>query len=252
MAITSVAAKASSFAVEEMAETALSMSMMGVRGEAMSVATEKIENEFLKEVVQDGVGAGFSVLSSAMMGAEQKIVEAAFNRFSVAAGAVAISGKNGVKNLARKFRKGRKSSMMTRAVSGLNLTTEDARLIADFGAINVNGRSSVVAPSASQDVYSMTMANKAQELESEKIRTMQADMGLKTMRDSFDIKLKSSSFLDTDKPLIKKVLRVDAVSDDLIVMLNSYSRASVFRDSAGNYVGSAQAQAELLTGLRLQ
>ncbi len=248
----SVAAKAGAFSVEEMAETALSMSMMGVRGDAMAAATDKIENEFLKEVVQDGVGAGFSVLSSAMMAAEQKVVEATFNRFGSVALGIALAGKNGVRTFARKFRKGRKASMMGRAVSSLNLTTEDARLVADFGAMNVNGRSSVVSPSASQDAFSMTVSNNMQELQSEKVRTMQAGMALTTMKDSFEIKLKSSSFLDTDKPLIKKVLRVEVVTDEMITMLNSYSRASVFKDTSGNYIGTAQAQTELLLGLRLQ
>ncbi|OIO17822.1 MAG: hypothetical protein AUJ81_01100 [Helicobacteraceae bacterium CG1_02_36_14] len=113
-----------------------------------------------------------------------------------------------------------------------------------------------IASSNNPQTHNATIQNKQQfenlQVNKEGVRSQLARLQTDGMRDTFEMKLKTSSFFNTDKTLISNMTGMLTVTDVDIKKLNSLSSSMVSQDSSGNWVGGNQAMIELLSALRLQ
>ncbi len=248
----SYALKAGQYGAEEALETATALALMGGRTELMTGITADIKNDFAKEVIQDGIGAAYNVMTQGVMMFEQAVLETAFNKFAAASTAIIVKSKIRLGDKLRGL-KGRKAKILSKVLGGFDkLDVDHARLIADYGAMSLQARNVINTPRSQTEALKMQQSADGVELNKEQVRLRMAGMAQNSMRNSFDMKLKLSKFTQDDEKLIKSVTGLRLVTQDDISKLNAMSGDTVFRDSAGNWLGGVQVQGELMTGIRLQ
>lgn len=244
-----VAGNGLKYGVNEMAETALSMGMNSQRKVIVEGITSNIENQFLNEIVQDGLSAGLGYFSGQFMQIQEKVLEGAFDR---GAGlVVAWYGKSKLGDAFKGFKKGRKSAMLAKFLGATNDETEKARLIADFVKMDADMTANSHNPLAQQQAIEGKYHHETLEVQKEGVRSELAKLQTDGMRDTFDMKLKTSSFFNTDKRLIQQMTGMPTVSEKEIKKLNALSSSMVSLDSEGNWIGGNEASINLLNALGL-
>lgn len=236
------------YGVNEMAETALSMGFQTGRRTIVEGVTKDIENEFLNDVVQDGLSAGLGYFSGQIMQMQDKVLEGIFRSGSAIVGAwyVKSSAANYFKSL-----KGTKLKLFSRFMGDNDKKAEECRLIADFVKIDADTTANSHNPLAQQNAIQAKYRHESLEVNKEGVRSGLAKLQIDGLRDTFEMKLRTSSFFNTDKDLIRKMTGMTIVTDKEIKKLNALSSSQVFQDSEGNWVGGNQAMIELMSGLRL-
>jgi len=236
------------YGVNEMAETGMSMGLSNGRRYVVSGMTDDMDDGIMKEMLQDGLSSTMSMWTGAVMRAQESVLEK-----TIAVGAVAVGawyGKSRLKGFLNG--KGRKMALLGKFIGSNNSKAEEERLIADFSKMNVDS----IASSNNPQTHNATIQNKQQfenlQVNKEGVRSQLARLQTDGMRDTFEMKLKTSSFFNTDKTLISSMTGMLTVTDVDIKKLNSLSSSMVSQDSSGNWVGGNQAMIELLSALRLQ
>ncbi|MBD3843281.1 MAG: hypothetical protein IE909_15655 [Campylobacterales bacterium] len=237
------------YGVNEMAETAFSMGSMAGRRQIVEGLTSDIDNQFASEIIQDGLSAGLGYFTGQAMRFQDALLESAYNKTS----ARVVAWYSGRSFLKDKFRslKGRKKSLFSKFLGDNNKKVDECRLIADFGKMDIHSSVSSSDPKASHNLYEGRIKQESLEVQKEGVRSSMASLQVEGMKNTFDMKLKTSSFFNTDKDLIRKMTGLATVTDKEIKKLNSLSSSMVFQDSDGNWIGGNQAMIELLSSLRL-
>lgn len=236
------------YGVNEMAETALSMGMQSQKRTIVQGVTENIENEFLNDIVQDGLSAGLGYFSGQFMQVQEKALEATFKGGAVMVGAWYV--KSGAKNLMKGL-KGRKLKMFSKFLGDNDNKAEECRLITDFVKLDADATANSHNPINSQTAIGMKYKHESLEVQKEGVRSDLAGLKIVGSRDTFEMKMKTSSFFTTDKKLIQQMTGMTTVSDKDIKKLNALSSSMVSQDSQGNWIGGNEASINLLNALGL-
>ena len=236
------------YGVNEMAETALSMGLSSQRRTVVEGITNNIESEFLTDVIQDGVGAGLGYLTGKVMQAQDELLNKAFS--SGGALVTAWYSRSFIKNKLKGL-KGRKLGMLSKILGDTDKSVEESRLMADFVKMDIDSSVSSHNPVASHNALEGRIKKESLEVSKEGVRSQLAGLQINGMRDTFEMKIKTSSFFISDKSLIKNRTGMTKVTKKDIAKLNALSSSMVFEDSEGNWIGGNQAMAELLNGMSL-
>lgn len=242
----SMLATGTQYGVNEMVETGTSMGLQQGRKIIVEGVTSDIENPFVQDMITDGLSAGIGFFSGQLMQKQEKLLDTAF-----LAGSAAVVGwysKSKLLNL-MKGKKGKKLSMISKFFGDNDKKAEECRLIADFSKMNMDSSANSHNPLTRQNMLENKIAHDTLQVRKEGVNTSMAKLQIDGMRDTFDMKIKTSSFFNTDKQLIKKMTGMISVTDKEIKKMNSLSSAHVFQDNNGNWIGSTQAQTELLNTL---
>ena len=240
------------YGVNEMLESGAQMGLQDGRRIAVEGFTGTMEDGIMREMLQDGLNSAMSNWTGAIMMAQEKLLETSFNQGkNLVYGLYGASGareflKNKFKN---KFKKGRKASLFAKFIGNTDSTAEKGRLIADFTKMDIDSSANSRNPSTEVTQIQRKQQFEAHEVNKEATRTRIASLQLNGLTRSFDWKLKTSSFVDADKPLIKDVTGLTSVSDEYIDKLNSQSLGQSFKDNNGNWIGGNQVTAEMLNFL---
>jgi len=238
------------YGVNEMTETAFSMGLNTGRRTVVEGITKDIENQFLNDIVQDGLSAGLGYFSGQAMQIQEDVLSSAFKSSATIVGAWYT--KSLAKKTIMRGLKGRKLGMLSKWLGSNDKKVEECRLIADFAKMDLDTTSNSQNPIAHQKRYESKYKHESLEVSKEGVRASLSKLQIDGMRDSFDMKIKTSSFFVTDKNLIKKMTGLQVVTDKDIKKLNALSRSMVVEDSNGNYIGGNQVMSELLSSLNLQ
>jgi len=236
------------YGVNEMAETALSMGMQSQKRTIIQGVTGDIENQFLNDVVQDGLAAGLGYFSGQFMQIQEKALESTFK-----GGAAIVGGwyiKSGAKNFMKGL-KGKKLSMFSKFLGNNDNKAEECRLIADFVKLDADATSNSHNPISSQTAIGMKYKHETLEVQKESARAELAKLQTSGMRDTFEMKIRTSSFFVTDKKLIQQMTGRTTVDGKIIKKLNALSSHMVSLDSEGNWIGGNEASINLLNALGL-
>ncbi len=238
------------YGINEMVETGVSMGLMQGRKVVVEGITKDIQNEFVKDMLQDGLSAGLGFFSNQAMQLQEKLLEKGYN--SGLAVVATYYNKGLIKRkFQQKFGRGRKATMFAKFLGGNNNRAEESRLIADFVQMDIDSSASSHDTLARQGVLENQFVNETLQVQKEGVSADIARLQIDGMRDTFDMKVKTSSFFVTDKNLIKNMTGMSSVKDKHIKKLNSLSGSMVFEDSEGNYVGYAEAVTILMNGMGL-
>lgn len=237
------------YGVNEMAETAFSMYAQGERRSIVEGVTKDIENEFLNDVVQDGLSAGLGYFTGQAMQLQETLLDGSykFGRNAV----MAFYGSSFVKEKFKKFAKGRKAQMFSKFLSGSDKKAEESRLMADFVKMDLDTSSSSHNPIARQKQHEAKYMHENLEVKKEGVRANLALLQAEGLNRTFQMKMETSSFFVTDKKLIKQITGMLSVTENDIKKLNAMSSAKVFQDSNGEWVGGNEAMVILMNGLGL-
>jgi hypothetical protein len=236
------------YGVNEMAETATSMGLSNQRRVLIEGISSGVENQFLNDVIQDGVGAGLGFLTGQVMRVQEYALSSAYKT-----GAVAVTawyGKSKLKGFL-KGKKGRKLGMISKFIGDTDKKAEECRLISDFTAMNIQATSNSNNPQAKHNMLEGRFKHDSLEVKKEGVRSSLAKLQVDGLRDTFEMKLKTSSFFSTDKKLIKQMTGMTSVTDKEIKKLNALSSAMVSLDNEGNWIGGNEASINLLNALGL-
>jgi len=236
------------YGINEMAETATSMGLQSQRRNLIEGISSNVDNEFLNDVIQDGVGAGLGYLTGQAMRLQEHVLESSFKRGSVAV--VGWYGKSKLKDFL-KGKKGRKLSMISKFIGENDNKVEECRLISDFVKMDLDTTANAHNPLAKHNRLEGRLKYDTLEVQKEGVRSSLAKLQVDGMRDTFEMKIKTSSFFNTDKQLIKKMTGMTTVTDKEIKKLNALSSSMVSLDSEGNWIGGNEASISLLNALGL-
>lgn len=237
------------YGVTEMTEGAVSYHLQDGKRSIVTGITSDIESDFMKDIVSDGVNAGLGYFSAQAMQLQETLLEGAFNQGTkVVLGWYAGSY---VKDKFKKYAKGRKAMMFSKFLSGSDKKAEEARLIADFVKMDIDSSANTHSPTARQKQYEAKYIHENLEVSKENVRARLATLNISGMRETFDMKLKTSSFTNIDKKLIQQMTGKRNIDKEDINKLNAMSNAQVFQDSDGNWVGGNEAMVILMNGLGL-
>ena len=237
------------YGVNEMAETALSMGMQNGRRTVVEGVTGGIENDFAKDMIQDGLSAGIGYFSGQLMQKQEALLDGVFNN-----GAMIVTAwysKSKLSGFLKSNKKGRKASMASRFLGDNDNKAEECRLIADFVKINSDSQSNAHNPNSRQKAIESKFLHESNEVQKEGVRSNLAKLQIDGMRDTFEMKMKTSSFFNTDKKLIRDMTGLNNVTDKDIKKLNSLSASMVFEDSSGNWIGGNEAMISLINALKM-
>ena len=232
-----------------MGENAASFYVQGAKTTIVEGITSEIENEFLNEMVQDGLNAGLGYFSGQAMQLQETALNFAFNRGSKFA--VAWFSTSVIKNQYQKFRKGRKATMLSKFLAGSDKKAEETRLIADFVKMDFDGTANSHNPTARQKRHEAKYLHESLEVNKEGVRSNLAKLNADALTRTFDMKMKTASFFNTDKALIKEVTGLTTVTDKEINKLNALSNSQAFQDSNGDWIGGNEAMISLTNLLSL-
>lgn len=236
------------YGLNEMVETGFSMGLQSGRKTVVDAVTSDIENDFLKDVLQDGLASGMGYFSGKLMQKQEDLLDTAFTK------GVGLVGAWYTKSfIANKLRglKGRKLKLLSKFLSDTDTKAEECRLIADFVKMDIDTSANSHNPLARQNVWSSSLQNESFNVQKEGVASQLAKIQIDGMRDSFEMKIKTSSFFNTDKDLIRKMTGISTVTDKEIKKLNALSSSQVFQDSEGNWIGGNEAMISLMNGLGL-
>lgn len=239
------------YGVNEMVETGTSMGLQQGRQIIVTGVTKDLEDGFIKDVLQDGVNAGVGYLSGQAMQFQEQLLDKAFTQTRVMIGSW-YAGRGALRDkFKEKFRKGRKATMFSKILGDNNDKVEECRLIADVGKMDIDTSSSSGNPLSRQNVIKNKFQHEALEVQKEGVSSSLAKLQIDGMRDTFEMKIRTSSFFNTDKKLIKAMTGLTSVTDKDIKKLNTLSNSQVFQDSEGNWIGGNEAMIVLMNGLGL-
>jgi len=236
------------YGVNEMTETALSMGLNSQRRNVVEGVTNNIDNPFLNDVVQDGVSAGLGYLTGQAMQFQEYALSKSYK-----VGATAVIGwysKSKIKGFL-KGKKGRKLGMISKFLGDNDKKAEECRLISDFVKMDIDTTANAHNPQAQHNKLEGRFKFESLEVQKEGVRSSLASLEIDGLRDTFEMKLKTSSFFNTDKSLIKKMTGMTTVTDKEIKKLNALSSSMVSQDSNGNWIGGNEASINLLNALGL-
>jgi len=237
------------YGVNEMVEDGLSMGLQSQRQILVSGVSESIENEFVSEIFTSGMSASIGFFTGKLMEKQEALLESAFT--STRGYIISWYAGRGFLKDKLKGRKGRGAVLLSKFLGSNDKRAEECRLIADVGKMDIDTSSNSHSPLARQNTLESKFRLEQNEISKENARTNIARIQLDGMRDSFELKLKTSSFSILDKPLIKDMIGVDKVDSKTIHKLNALSSSMAFEDSSGNWVGGNEAIVRLINGLGL-
>ena len=235
------------FGTNEMAETGVSMALNGGKMYAIEGMTGDMDDGIMKELMQDGLSSAMSMWSGAMMQKQEVVLSSAYNL-----GRTTVLGYIGSsKALAHmKTLKGKKLGMFSKIFGkSEEAKATNARLIADFTKMDIDSTSNSDNPLAKHNQMSSKLQFESLQVNKEGVNSRLAKIQIDGIRDSFEMKLKTSSFTQKDKVLIQKLTGVRNVSDDYIKKLNTLSASMVFQDSNGNWIGGNEAMVSMLNSM---
>ena len=236
------------YGINEMAETATSMGLQSQKRKLVEGMTDNIDNPFLNDILQDGLGAGLGFMTGKAMQFQEYALEKSFT-----VGATAVIGwysKSKIKNFL-KGKKGRKLGMISKFLGDNDNKVEECRLISDFVKMDIDTTGNAHNPQTQHNRLEGRMKYEALEVQKEGVRSSLAGLEVTGLRDTFDMKLKTSSFFNTDKALIRKMTGMTTVTDKEIKKLNALSSNMVSQDNEGNWIGGNEASINLLNALGL-
>ena len=244
----SILATGTQYGVNEMVETGTSMGLQEGRKIVVSGITSGIENDFVKDMIQDGLGAGIGYFSGQIMQKQEKLLESSFNATRVLVGA--WYSKSFIRDKFKSsFKKGRKASMFSKFLGSTDNKAEECRIINDFGKMDIDTSANANNPLTRQNVMQNKFQHDSLQVNKEGVNSSLAKLQIDGMRDTFEMKVKTSSFVADDKNLIRKMTGKTMVDSKDIDKLNSLSSSMVFQDSNGKWVGGNEAIVTLMNGL---
>jgi hypothetical protein len=236
------------FGVNEMVETGFSMGLQNGRRIVIDSVAGDVENEFVKDMIQDGLSAGMGFFTGKLMQKQEELLDSAFSKGVTLVGSWYT--KSLLKNKLRGL-KGRKARLLSKFLTDSDNKVEECRLIADFVKMDIDSSSNSHDPIARQNVLKSKFNHESLQVQKEGVSSQLAKLQIDGMRDTFEMKIRTSSFFNTDKDLIRRMTGMTVVTDKEIKKLNALSNSQVFQDSQGNWIGGNEAMVSLMNGLGL-
>jgi len=238
----------SKYTVNEMVESATSQGMQHQKKTIVEGLTSNIDSDFAKDIVQDGLHAGLGYFGGQVMMLQDKALEAIYAKGVVKIGA--WYSKSLIKDKLSGL-KGRKLKNLAKFFSDSDKKAEESRLIADFVKMDMDSSSNTGNPLVRLEQGKVKYIHDSLEVQKEGVRADLATIEINGKRDTFDLKLKTSSFTNLDKKLIRDFTGMPKVTKTDIAKLNAMSNSQVFQDSEGNWIGGNQAMVMLTNMLGL-
>lgn len=235
--------------VNEMAESGTSMFLTGGRRLVVEGMTKDMEEGVMKDMLQDGMSSAMSMWSGGIM----QLQESAMQKV-IAGGGIFVAAQYSRSKIGNfmKGKKGRKLGMLSKFFGANDKKAEEARLIADFTKMNVDSNSSSNNPLLHHNKILTKQRFESIQVQKEGVMTQITKVDMDGSRDIFEMKIKTSSFFNTDKRLIQQMTGITVVTDKEIKKLNALSSNMVFQDSSGNWIGGSESSIALLNSLSLQ
>ncbi len=229
---------------QEFFETIIYLTAYEEARSIISNFTKDIDNEILKEAIEDSLNVLAFGLIFYLIRAEENFIEKIFNTASSIVAVLVGSVGRFRQRFKKRGVKGLLSSLFSKYSDENRLKV--AEIVVNQTGNLINARNNHYQ---TQSLLNSYLQNKSNIYQREQLHLNFADTYSKNYIESLMFRLMTSSFTENDRVLLKKILGRDLGSDFDIEALNKVSSFMFVKDDNGNIIGLSQAFIELLNGL---